>query len=94
MAVEFQMPKLAMEDFRRLAKRPFDYDEFFDFLRLRRSVRVFKDRPVERNVIDRILEAAATAPMGMPPHSTEVVVIDHREELDFESVQLTQRSYK
>ena len=78
-----EMPKLPMEDFRRLAKQPFGYDEFFDFLRLRRSVRVFKDKPVERDVIQKILEAAATAPMGFPPHTTEVVVIDVREELDF-----------
>jgi len=77
------MPKLPMEDFHRLSKMPFGYEEFFDFLRLRRSVRTFKDKPVERGVIEKILDAAATAPMGMPPHSTEVVVIDDREELDF-----------
>ena len=78
-----QMPKLPMEDFRKLGKRPFGYDEFFEFLRLRRSVRVFKDLPVEREMIEKILTAAATAPMGFPPHTTEVVVIDRREELDF-----------
>jgi nitroreductase/NAD-dependent dihydropyrimidine dehydrogenase PreA subunit len=77
-----QMPQLPAEDFRDLAKLPFGYDEFLDFLKLRRSVRVFKDKPVARELIDRILEAASTAPMGMPPHSTEVVVIDRREELD------------
>ncbi len=78
-----EMPTLPMADFRKLAKLPFGYDEFFDFLRLRRSVRVFKDRPVERDLIEKILGAAATAPMGFPPHTTEVVVIDQREELDF-----------
>jgi len=78
-----EMPKLPMEDFHRLDKMPFGYDEFFDFLRLRRSVRVFKDKPVERGVIEKILEAAATAPMGFPPHTTEVIVIDNKEELDF-----------
>lgn len=77
------MPILAMEDFRRLPRQPFGYEEFFDFLRLRRSVRVFKDKPVEREVIQKILDAAATAPMGVPPHTTEVVVIADREELDF-----------
>lgn len=85
-----QMPDLPAEGFRDLARRPFGYDEFLDFLRLRRSVRVFKDRPVEREVIEKILEAAATAPMGMPPHSTEVVVIDRREELDFLLEQLVE----
>ena len=78
-----EMPKLRMEDFHRLDKMPFGYEEFFDFLRLRRSVRTFKDKPVERGVIEKVLDAAATAPMGFPPHSTEVIVIDDREELDF-----------
>ncbi|MGB5177043.1 MAG: nitroreductase family protein [Thermoanaerobaculia bacterium] len=77
-----QMPQLPANDFGELAKLPFGYDEFLDFLQLRRSVRVFKDRPVERDLTEKILAAAATAPMGMPPHSTEVVVIDQREELD------------
>jgi ferredoxin len=77
------MPKLPTEDFERLPKRPFAFEEFHDFLKTRRSVRVFKDRPVEREVIQKILDAAATAPMGFPPHSTEVVVIDGRDELDF-----------
>lgn len=77
------MPQLPMEDFERLPKQPFEYEQFFDFLRLRRSVRVFKDKPLEREVIQKILDAAATAPMGFPPHSTEVIVIDDKEELDF-----------
>jgi NAD-dependent dihydropyrimidine dehydrogenase PreA subunit/nitroreductase len=77
-----QMPKLPIEDFEELAKLPFGYGDFLDFLSLRRSVRVFKDRPVERDLTEKVLAAAATAPMGMPPHSTEVVVIDQREELD------------
>ena len=77
-----EMPKLPMEDFEELPRLPFGYDEYLDFLKLRRSVRVFKDRPVEQALAEKILAAAATAPMGMPPHSTEVVVLDQREELD------------
>lgn len=78
-----QMPKLETGDFSRLEKRPFGYHEFFEFLRSRRSVRVFKDRSVERETINKILQAAATAPMGFPPHTTEVVVIDDPEEREF-----------
>jgi len=77
------MPRLPAEDFERLPEQPFEYQAFFDFLRRRRSVRVFKETPVGRDVIQRILDAGATAPMGFPPHSTEVAVIDEREELDF-----------
>ncbi|MCG6949809.1 MAG: nitroreductase family protein [Acidobacteria bacterium] len=88
------MPQLPMEDFARLPERPFEYEQLFDFLRLRRSVRVFKDTPVDREVIQKILDAAATAPMGMPPHSTEVLVIDRREELEFLLEQLVEEYTK
>ena len=54
--------------FREVTRRPFDYGDFFDFLKLRRSVRVFKDRPVEQGLIEKILEAAATAPILMLFH--------------------------
>jgi ferredoxin len=77
-----QMRQLPGEDFHDLARMPFGPDDFVGFLKLRRSVRRFKDLPVDRSVIRRILEAAATAPMGLPPHSTAVLVIDRREELE------------
>jgi ferredoxin len=78
-----QMPKIPADEFYELPKLQVGYDEFFDLLAVRRSVRVFKDQPVERELAEKILEAASTAPMGFPPHSTGVVVIDRREELDF-----------
>jgi NAD-dependent dihydropyrimidine dehydrogenase PreA subunit/nitroreductase len=77
------MPDLPDEDFGVLRRPAFGYEEFLDFLRTRRSVRTFKDRPVDLADVDRILQAAATAPMGMPPHSTEALVIRSRDELDF-----------
>jgi NAD-dependent dihydropyrimidine dehydrogenase PreA subunit/nitroreductase len=57
------------------------HDDFLAFLRSRRSVRVFADRSVDRALIDRVLEAAAAAPPGFPPQSTEVLVIDRRADL-------------
>ncbi|MGD9253754.1 MAG: nitroreductase family protein [Holophagae bacterium] len=69
-------------DFHKLNRVQFGYDEFYDFLRTRRSVRVFKDKPVVREDIDKILAAAATAPMGFPPHTTEIVVINEQNEID------------
>jgi nitroreductase/NAD-dependent dihydropyrimidine dehydrogenase PreA subunit len=77
------LTKLPNEGFQKLAAHPVDHAAFLEFLRHRRSVRAFKDAPVERPLIEKILEAAATAPMGMPPHSTRVLILDRREELDF-----------
>lgn len=78
-----RMPELHDGDFRELPEPPFGFEEFLAFLERRRSIRVFKDRPVEAEMIEKILAAAATAPMGFPPHSTEVLVINHQEDLDF-----------
>ena len=47
----------------------------------RRSIRKFTDEPVDRAALDRIVEMAATAPMGLPPHETGVVVFDSREKV-------------
>jgi ferredoxin len=57
------------------------FDDFLAFLRSRRSVRAFADRPVERALVDRVLQAAAAAPPAFPPHSTEVLVIDKHADL-------------
>jgi len=78
-----QLRTMPEADFERLERPSFGYEEFLGFLRTRRSVRLFKAKPVDRATIDKILVAAATAPMGFPPHTTEVVVIDEPAELAF-----------
>lgn len=40
----------------------------------RRSVRDFRDKEVEEEVINKIIEAAVTAPMGIPPSDVHLVV--------------------
>lgn len=84
------MPTIPDDRFEGLPDAPFAYDELLNFLKRRRSVRVFKVRPVERELLDKIVAAAATAPMGLPPHSTEVVVIDRKDELDLLLMELVQ----
>lgn len=48
-------------------------------LEARRSIRHYDDRPIEKTLIDRIVAAAATAPMGFPPSDVGVVVINGRQ---------------
>lgn len=52
------------------------YELFLGMLQNRRSCRTFKDREVEPDVIQQILDAVATAPMGLPPSEVEVLVLD------------------
>lgn len=52
-----------------------DYEQLYGLLLGRRSTRAFKNREVEAEVIQKILEAVATAPMGLPPSEVEILVL-------------------
>lgn len=47
----------------------------------RRSIRRYKEEPIPRDVLDRILEAAHRAPTGTSRRSTGVIVIDRKDKL-------------
>lgn len=55
------------------------YDSLMALLQRRRSTREFKDKAVDRELIDQVLAAARTAPMGIPPSDVNVLVFDTRE---------------
>lgn len=57
------------------------YEELMSLMLARRSIREFEDRKVEQEKIDRILAAASTAPMGIPPSDVEVLVINGKEKV-------------
>lgn len=56
-----------------------DYNQFLNLLRRRRSVREFQKKPVEPDVIEKILAAAKTSPMGLPPSDVNVLIFDNVE---------------
>jgi ferredoxin len=47
----------------------------------RRSVREYTRRDLEKETIDKVLQIAATAPMGIPPSDVEVIVFHGREKV-------------
>lgn len=47
----------------------------------RRAVRRFSEAPVDRATVDRILEMAATAPMGIPPSEVGILLFHGREKV-------------
>jgi NAD-dependent dihydropyrimidine dehydrogenase PreA subunit/nitroreductase len=56
-------------------------EQFDAFLLARRSIRTFRDSPVGRNVIERILAMTATAPVGIPPSEVGIVVLHGRDKV-------------
>ncbi len=52
-----------------------DYEQLQALLLGRRSIRDFKQQEVEAEVIQKILDAVCTAPMGLPPSEVQVLVL-------------------
>ncbi len=57
-----------------------DTDLFF-LLQRRRSIKEFKETPVDDDLIKKILDASQTAPMGIPPSDVNVLVLDSRDKV-------------
>ncbi|MCK9422736.1 MAG: nitroreductase family protein [Bacteroidales bacterium] len=57
------------------------FESLMNLLQRRRSIRKFKNIPVEHNLLDKVLKAAQTAPMGLPPSDVNVMVLDSKEKV-------------
>ena len=62
-------------DFRDLPKKALSPESFFDIMVSRRAVRNYKDKPVPKNLLEKIAEAIAMAPPSFPPLKTEIVIV-------------------
>ncbi len=56
-----------------------DYNHLLALLQRRRSTRKFSDKRVEPEIIEKILDAAKTSPMGYPPSDVNILVLDTKE---------------
>jgi len=68
--ISYRLPDRPEEWMRRRA------DELFDELRARRSCRFFSDRPVPRDLIERLVAIANTAPSGANRQPWRFVAVD------------------
>jgi nitroreductase/NAD-dependent dihydropyrimidine dehydrogenase PreA subunit len=69
-------------DFFELPRSSVDAGVLGAFMANRRSVRVFKPRPVPRPVLEKIVEIVALAPMSFTPHKIELTVVSKRETIE------------
>jgi len=58
-----------------------NYEQLYSLLLSRRSVRSFRDRIVDPEVINKIVDAVSTAPMGLPPSDVEVLIFNSRKKV-------------
>jgi nitroreductase/NAD-dependent dihydropyrimidine dehydrogenase PreA subunit len=61
-----------------LTRSPVDFEALSDLLVSRRSVRVYKDKPVPRELLEQIVSTITLAPMGFTPHKMAITVVDDR----------------
>jgi len=57
------------------------YEALMNLLNRRRSIRKFRNIPVEQPLIDQVILAAQTAPMGLPPSDVNVMILDSKEKV-------------
>jgi len=55
-----------------------NFDQLVNLFERRRSIREFQEKEVEAGMIEKILAAARTAPMGLPPSDVNVLVLDNK----------------
>jgi hypothetical protein len=60
---------------------PTDYPGLYDLMLQRRSMRSFTDEGISQEYIKKLLAAAVTAPVGVPPSEVGVVVLAGREKV-------------
>ena len=77
-AIEVSGRGLSIKDLREMpAKKDIaSADQLAALMQSRRSVRRFTDEPVASDQLDRIIEMASTAPMGIPPWDVGCVVVN------------------
>ena len=77
-AITIEGRTISMEDFVTIPPKEnrAGYIELYSLLLSRRSVRDFKEKEISEEIIDKILEAAKTAPMGIPPSDVEVLILN------------------
>lgn len=55
------------------------FEQLSALLKRRRSLREFSDKEVPKEIIDKIIKAASTSPMGVPPTDINLLVLESRD---------------
>ena len=67
------------KNFEQIPDKIIDNNQFTDFISSRRSIRNFKNKSLEKETINEILNSLKYAPYGAKPNKVEVTVINNRE---------------
>jgi len=78
-----KIPKYSYKtDFEQFPTKTINFQEFKDFVSTRRSVRNFKNKSVEKETIEQLLEVLQYAPYGAEPNKVEISIINNRKKTE------------
>lgn len=77
---------LSYGNFNDMPKPEIIHEDFMDFLSTRRTTRNYSNRPVTKEVLDRVLESVSYAPYGAAPDKMHITIINNRQKIE-ESLQ-------
>lgn len=77
-----QVEGLVAKDFAQVMELDLSDNQLLSLMQQRRSIRSYKKKPVPREVINRIINAAHSAPTGTGKSSTGIIVIDNPQMLE------------
>ena len=82
-AIEISRREISVNDLIDLSemKDKSNYDQLKNLMVRRRSIRDFKDRPISDEMIEKIIEAAVSAPMGLPPSDVQLIVFKGKDKV-------------
>src|SRR5665648_599304 len=82
-AIDISGREMSVDDLIDLSgmKNKTSYDQFKNLIVGRRSIRDFKEQKIEEELIDQIIEAAVSAPMGLPPSDVHLVVLKGKDKV-------------
>ena len=74
--------KMDMDNFLEIGKDvDFDTDKFIEFIRKRRSHRSFEEKPIPREVLEKLADVCRYAPTGSNVQNVELLIIQDRDKL-------------
>jgi ferredoxin len=69
-------------DFIDLPENNVTYQKYIDFISTRRSVRNFKNKPIEKELIEKILASLNFAPYGAEPDKVEITIVNNLKKIE------------
>lgn len=81
-AIAIEGEGIRSDDLFDLANNKADYDQLYTLLASRRSTREFLDKEVSDEIISKILDAASTGPVSIPPFEVKVLVINGKSKVE------------